>query len=262
MKKRILCCISILASVSLLVSCGAKAETDPDAPKPWAASSTGTSVTEAETEPTRQEELSTLAALEANELGITLPDGIVASDILAAEQMLWNTCFYTPLPEDASGTDAIAFITDGAVPWGLLRIYDAADPEHIHGAVEQHSVETEPDPLEQFPEMYYTAEDSVMAFLIKEVFGVLSDDVPQGEGYYRQDGLWYFNSLPTGEGGYETHIRACQTLGDGRYRLTAERQQKQEDESLAHARSAFVVVEPVDEEPLRYLRILSIEPFE
>ncbi len=254
--------MALAVCVSLCAGCGATTQTDPDAPKPWAASSTEAVSAEAETAFTHQEELSTLAALEASELGITLPDGMTAADIIAAEQMLWNTCFFTPLPEGASAEEAIAFITDGAVPWGLLRIYDAADPGHTHGAVEQLSVETEPDPLEQFPDLYYKAEDAVMTFLLGDIFGVEPDEAPDGEGYYRQDGFWYFNSLPTGEGGYETHIRACQTLGDGRFRLTAELQQKQEDESLAHARSAFVLIEPVEQEGLRFLKILSIEPFE
>ena len=101
-----------------------------------------------------------------------------------------------------------------------------------------------------------------MDFLLRDVFGVQDSELPDGEGYYCLDGVWYFQALPTGAGGYETHIHACQTLEDGRYRLTAELQQRQEDETLAHVRSAFVVVEPVRGENLRFFRICSTEPFE
>ena len=261
MKKKICLLLCGILCMSVFAGCGGK-KTETDGPKPWAA--TGTAVqTEAETETTRQEEMSTLAALELDESSITLPAGIYAADIEKLETVLWRAFFFRDQDfKKASTEDALAYIADSAMPWGLRYIYDTFDPAHTHGEYEQLSVETDPDPKELFPDMYFRADESVMTFLLEDVFGVKPDTAFETESAYFADGSWYFNNLPTGMTQNKTQIRACQIVDEGHYRLTAELLLAANEEETEHEASAFVDILLHENEGERYWQILNVETFE
>ena len=62
--------------------------------------------------------------------------------------------------------------------------------------------------------------------------------------------------------GFETHVRACQTLGEGHYRLTTELLIAEDEETFTHSRSAFVDVSIAEQDGLRFWKIERVEPFE
>ena len=262
MKKLCILFLAVLLFV-LPAGCAGKQETD-DGPKPWAAPSGAVTVAETTEEWTKQEEMSTLAALENDGASITLPQGVTPADIEQAEKAFWMAFFYTPLEPSpiAAAQDVLPYLTNGAVPWGLLYLYDTFDPAHTHGAYEKLSVETQPDPRGMFPDEYYKADESVLFFLFSDVFGARPDWTFAAEGYYVEDGFGYFTCLPTGIEGFETHVRACQTLSEGHYRLTLELLIAEDETSFTHARSSFVDASIVETDDLRYWKIERVEPFE
>ena len=238
-------------------------KTPDDGPKPWAAPSTKATTTEPTTEWTKQAEMPTLAALETDSASITLPQGVTAADITVLEQALWMQFFYHELTASPARTqDVLPYLTNGAVPWGLFYLYDAFDPQHTHGEYEQLFVVDAPDPLSQFPDAYYKVDETVLRFLLADVFHVQPDLTVADEGFYFRDGFGYFNCLPTGLEGYETHIRACQTLPEGRLRITAELMIAEDVDSFAHARSAFLEGSIIEKDNLRFWQIDRVEPFE
>ena len=243
--------------------CAGKKLTD-DGPKPWAAPSGAAENAETTAEWTKQEEMETLAAIETDESSITLPQGVTAADVGQAEKAMWMAFFYTPLEPTpiATAKEVLPYLTNGAVPWGLLYLYDAFDPAHTHGEYEKLSVADEPDPQELFPDEYYKVDESVLFFLFSDVFGARPDWTFSSEGYYAQDGFGYFTCLPTGIEGFETHVRACQTLSEGHYRLTLELLIAEDEETYVHSRSSFVDASIVEADGLRYWRIERVEPFE
>ena len=243
--------------------CAGKKLTD-DGPKPWAAPSGAAENAETTAEWTKQEEMETLAAFETDESSITLPQGVTAADVGQAEKAMWMAFFYTPLEPTpiATAKEVLPYLTNGAVPWGLLYLYDAFDPAHTHGEYEKLSVADEPDPQELFPDEYYKVDESVLFFLFSDVFGARPDWTFSSEGYYAQDGFGYFTCLPTGIEDFETHVRACQTLSEGHYRLTLELLIAEDEETYVHSRSSFVDASIVEADGLRYWRIERVEPFE
>ena len=62
--------------------------------------------------------------------------------------------------------------------------------------------------------------------------------------------------------GFETHVRACQTLSEGHYRLTLELLIAEDEETYVHSRSSFVDASIVEADGLRYWKIERVEPFE
>ena len=260
-KLRILYIIAALAI--LLCGCAGQKTVD-DGPKPWAAPSTQADQTQAQTEWTKQAEMSTLAMLETDGASITLPQGVTAADVEQLEHALWMPFFYHALTPDpvATAQDVLPYLTNGAVPWGLFYLYDTFDPAHTHGEYEKLSVVEKPDPLAQFPDEYYRVDQTVLQFLFGDVFQVRTDLTFADDGYYFADGFGYFNCLPTGMEGYETHVRACQTASDGQYRITAELLIAQDAETMSHAASAFVDASVVEKDGLRYWAIHQVEPFE
>lgn len=262
MKK--LCILFILGLVSaLLTGCGSQKPTD-DGPKPWAAPATEKATAEAQTEWTKSAEMPTLAALETQENGITLPQGMTAADIQQLEKALWMQFFYVALEPDpvATAQDVLPYLANSAVPWGLFYLYDTFDPAHMHGAYEKLSVEDAPDPRGLFPDEYYRVDQTVLQFLFADVFQARPDWTFSTESYYFEDGFGYFICLPTGLEGYETHIRACQSLGEGQYRLTAELQIAEGEDVFSHAASAFIDVSIIEKDGLRFWSITRVEPFE
>ena len=261
--KRIRIPVLLLALLVLLSGCAGKKKTD-DGPKPWAAPSTQATTAETQTEPTRQEELSTLAALETNTGSVTLPKGVTAADVEALEKALWVQFFYNPLEPQPVATvkDVLPYLTNGTVPWGLFYIYDTFDPAHTHGKYEKLSVLDAPDPCGQFPDEYYKVDESVLQFLFGDVIHLRPDWTYSAEGYYYDNGFGYFTSLPTGLEGYETHIRAFQTLESGQNRLTAELLVADGENTMRHAASAFVDVTVEEKDGLRWWSISRVEPFE
>ena len=243
--------------------CAGKKLTD-DGPKPWAAPSGAAENVETTAEWTKQEEMETLAAFETDESSITLPQGVTAADVEQAEKAMWMAFFYTPLEPSpiATAKEVLPYLTNGAVPWGLLYLYDAFDPAHTHGEYEKLSAADEPDPQALFPDEYYKVDESVLFFLFSDVFGARPDWTFSSEGYYAQDGFGYFTCLPTGIEGFETHVRACQTLREGHYRLTLELLIAEDEETYVHSRSSFVDASIVEADGLRYWRIERVEPFE
>ena len=99
-------------------------------------------------------------------------------------------------------------------------------------------------------------------FLFSDVFGARPDWTFAAEGYYVQDGFGYFTCLPTGVDGLETHVRACQLLSEGRYRLTLEEMIAEDADVFVHARSSFVDASIAESDGLRYWKITRVEPFE
>ena len=261
--KKISILIIVMVLVVLTAGCGGKQTAD-DGPRPWAAPSTEQAAAETQTEWTKSEELPTLAALEADEIGITLPQGVTAADIRQLEKALWMQFFYTPLEPDgvATAQDVLPYLANSAVPWGLFYIYDTFDPAHVHGDYEKLSVVDAPDPRGLFPDEYYKVDETVLLFLYGDVFGVQPDFAFSTDGYYFEDGFGYFVCLPTGLEGYETHIRACQTIAEGQYRVTAELQIAEDEDAFSHAASAFVDVSLAEKDGLRFWTITRVEPFE
>lgn len=256
--------VFLIALFTLLpAGCMREEQTD-DGPKPWAAPSGATAKVETTAERTTQEEMPTLAEFTTDESSITLPAGVTAADVAQAEQALWMAFFYTPLEPSpiATAQDVLPYLTNGAVPWGLLYLYDTFDPAHTHGAYEKLSVADKPDPRELFPDEYYKVDESVLLFLFGDVFGVRPDLTFSAEGYYAEDGYGYFTCLPTGIEGFRTVVRACQTLSEGQYRLTLELLIAENEEEYAHSRSSFVDAAIVDADGLRYWKIERVEPFE
>ena len=148
-------CILLMACLLCVLPAGcAKEKPADDGPKPWAAPTGATSAAETTEAWTKQEEMETLAALENDGASITLPEGVTAADIEQAEQAFWMAFFYTPLEPSpiATAKDVLPYLTNGAVPWGLLYLYDTFDPAHTHGAYEKLSVADEPDPQALFPD--------------------------------------------------------------------------------------------------------------
>ena len=260
MRKIVCVALCIFLCCTVFAGCGEQAVDD--APKPWAATGEAAQ-TAPETETTQREELSTLAALNTDDASITLPSGVTGQDVTQMQKVLWRAFFFRDFDvRMATSVDVLPFLTDGASPWGLQSIYDTFDAAHLHGEYEQLSVETEPDPLGLFPDMYYRVDASVMDFLFRGVFGVEADETLETDGAYCADGVWYLNSLPTGVIKSETVLHAWQTLDDGQYRLTAELLQADEDGEMVHARSAFVDVRRADEDGVRVWQILKVETFE
>lgn len=264
MEMKKICILFILAMLAaVLTACGTKQAAD-DGPRPWAAPSTKEAAAETQTEWTKSEELPTLAALEADEIGITLPQGVTAADIRQLEHALWMQFFYTPLNPDpvATAQDVLPYLTNGTVPWGILYMYDTFDPAHVHGGYEKLSVADAPDPRGLFPDAYYKVDQTVLQFLFGDVFGVRPDWTFSTDAWYFEDGFGYFTCLPTGLEAYETHVRACQTIGENRYRITAELQIAEGEDEFSHAASAFVEVSLAEKDGLRYWTIARVEPFE
>lgn len=261
--KKLLALLLICLLAVLPAGCGSEQQTD-DGPKPWAAPS-GVSEPEKTTEEwTKQEEMETLAALETDDASITLPAGVTAADVEQAEKAMWMAFFYTPLEPSpvATAQDVLPFLTNGAVPWGLLYIYDTFDPAHTHGEYVKLSAADEPDPQALFPDEYYKVDKSVMAFLFADVFGARPDWTFSAQGYYADEEYAYFVNMPTGIEGFETHVRACQTLSEGHYRLTLELLIADNEEEYVHSRSSFVDASIVGQDDLRYWKIERVEPFE
>ena len=260
MRKGFCVVLCILLCCAVLFGCGKQASDD--GPKPWAATGT-VPETVAETETTRQEEMSTLAALETDSASITLPQGVTAQDVTRIETVLWRAFFFRDQDfAKASAADVLYYLADSATPWGLRYIYDTFDEAHSHGEYEQLSVETDPDPLEKFPDLYYRVDGSVMDFLFQEVFGVEPDETLETDGAYCADGVWYFNSLATGMVQNETVLHAWQTLGDNHYRLTAELLQTTAEGDMEHEASSFVEICLRETDDLRVWQIMKIETFE
>ena len=263
MKK--LCILFLVCLLAVLpAGCAKEEKRVDDGPKPWAAPTGATTAAETTEEWTKQQEMETLAALENDGASITLPDGVTAADIEQAEKAFWMAFFYTPLEPSpvATAQGVLPYLTNGAVPWGLLYLYDTFDPAHTHGAYEKLSVADEPDPQALFPDEYYKVDESVLFFLFSDVFGARPDWTVSTDGYYFDDGYGYFTSLPTGIEGFETHVRACQTISEGHYRLTLELLIADNEEQYAHSRSSFIDASIVDADGLRYWRIERVEPFE
>ena len=260
MRKLFLAGLSVLLCCAVLTGCG-KPET-PEDERPWAATGVVKETAE-ETETTRQEEMSTLASLDNSGVSITLPPGVTAQDVDTMQTVLWRAFFYHDCDFTAASTaDVLPFLADSAVPWGLRYIYDTVDPAHTHGEYEQLSVETDPDPLSLFPDLYYRVDGSVMEFLLRDVFGVKPDETVQTDFAYCADGVWYFNSLATGLEGNETVLHAWQTLGENHYRLTAELLLAQNETEMTHEKSAFVEISLHEVDGLRVWQIMNIETFE
>ena len=258
--RKIVCILLCVLYCAGLSACG-QPETN-DAPKPWAATGT-TREPEKEAETTRREELSTLAALETDDAAITLPSGVTAQDVTRMQTALWRAFFFRDQDfAEAKAADVLPYLADSATPWGLRYIYDTFDPAHTHGDYEQLSVETDPDPLSRFPDLYYRVDGGVMDFLFRDVFGVEPDETVQTDGAYCADGVWYFNSLATGMTENETVIHAWQTLGDRQYRLTAELLLADSEGEKTHEASAFVEIRPADAGELRVWQIVRVETFE
>lgn len=262
MKKLYMLLLILLLAV-LPAGCAQEKPTE-DGPKPWAAPSGATAAAETTEAWTKQEELSTLAALENDGSSITLPAGVTGADVEQAEKAFWMAFFYTPLEPSpvATAQDVLPYLTNGAVPWGLLYLYDTFDPAHTHGEYEKLSVADEPDPRELFPDEYYKVDESVLFFLFSDVFGARPDWTVSTEGYYAEDGFGYFTSLPTGIEGFKAHVRACQVLSEGHYRLTLELLIADNEETYVHSRSSFVDAAIADADGLRYWKIERVEPFE
>ena len=261
--KKLLILFLICLFALLPAGCGAEQEVD-EGPKPWAASSDATAAAETTEAWTKQEEMETLATFVTDESSITLPVGVTGADVEQAEQAFWMAFFYTPLEPSpvATAQDVLPYLTNGAVPWGLTYLYDTFDPQHTHGEYVKLSVADEPDPQELFPDEYFKVDESVLAFLFADVFGARPDWTFSAEGYYAQDGFGYFTCLPTGIEGFETHVRACQTLSEGHYRLTLELLIAEDEETFLHSRSSFVDASIVEADGLRYWKIERVEPFE
>ena len=260
MKKTICAVLCTALCCAGLAGCGQQ-ET-PDVPKPWAA--TGEAVqTAAQIETTQRGELSTLAMLDSDDASITLPVGVTVQDVTQLQKVIWRAFFFRDADfHTAEAADVLPYLTDGATPWGLQYIYDTYDPAHLHGEYEQLSVESDPDPLERFPDVYYRVDGSVMDFLMNGVFGVEPDETLQTDGAYCADGVWYFNSLATGMTTNETVLHAWQTIGENHFRLTVELLQADAEGEMTHERSAFIDVRRTDEDGVRVWQVMKIETFE
>lgn len=260
-RAKIFLCAALAAVLLFYAGCG-KEQAD-DAPKPWAATSGAAKAVQSTTETTRSPELSTMAVLETDGASITLPMGVTAADIAQLEAMLWPHFFYVDYNSaDASVQDAMEYITDGSVPWGLPRIYDTLDPGAVHGTYEQLSVLTDPDPRELFPDAYYKVDAAVVDFLLQDVLHCTPDSRVRTDAFYAEGAYYYFRCLATGVQPTEAHVRACQTLENGHYRITAELMSAAPDSEPVHEKSAFLEVSIVRTGTLRHWTIYSVETFE
>lgn len=254
-------CMTLALILLLYAGCG-KQQSE-DTPKPWAVTSGMTKETVAPTETTHSVELPTMETLETDGASITLPMGVTAADIATLEEMLWSRFFYVDYDSTQADVEsAMAYITDGYAPWGLQRIYDVLDPEATHGTYEQLSVETDPDPRGLFPETYYKADAAVAEFLLEDVLHCTPNRHVRTESFYADGEFYYFGCLPTGLTPTETHVRACQTLENGHYRITAELMSQTPDGEPTHEKSAFLEVSIVRTGTLRHWTVYSVETFE
>ena len=255
------CALCLAAAFTLLAGC--TKEVVDDGPKPWAASSTSAVQDVPETEFTHEEELETVEALTLDASAITLPQAVSAADIEQLEQTLWMQMFYADYDcTNAETIDAMQFVTDGSVPWGLWYLYDASDPLHQHGEYEKLSVVDNPDPRGEIPDEYYKVDAAVVDFLMTDVLHGKADPDAAGDGWYRDGDFWYFRCLATGMEGYSVQVHACQTLENGHYRITAELLNADYDAEPEHERSAFLETDIEEKDGLRYWTIYNIETFE
>lgn len=254
-------CVTLAMTLLFYVGCGKQsAENEP---KPWAVTDGVTKVVKATTETTHSAELPTMEVLDTDGASITLPMGVTAADIATLETMLWARFFYVDYDSTRADVEsAMAYITDGYAPWGLQRIYDVLDPEATHGTYEQLSVETDPDPRGLFPDTYYKVDAAVIDFLLDGVLHCAPNRHVRTDNFYAEGEFYYLGCLPTGLTPTETHIRACQTLDNGHYRITAELMSQTPDGEPVHEKSAFLEVSIAQTGALRHWTVYSVETFE
>ncbi|MDD6061258.1 MAG: hypothetical protein PUB99_01425 [Oscillospiraceae bacterium] len=260
-RAKIFLCAALAVILLFYAGCG-KRQTEEE-PRPWAVSSTNAKPTETPTETTRSAELPTMETLETDGTSITLPMGVSAADIAQLEAMLWPHFFYVDYDStDADVQDAMEYITDGSVPWGLQRVYDTLDPDASHGTYEQLSVETDPDPRSLFPDTYYKVDAAVVDFLLEDVLHCTPDSRVRTDAFYAEGDYYYFRCLATGVQPTEAHVRACQTLENGHYRITAELMTADPDSEPSHLKSAFLEVSIARTGALRHWTVYNVETFE
>lgn len=232
--------------------------------RPWATAGETAQRKIPEEEYTHSEELVTLETLITDDSTITLPLGVTADDITKLESILWEPFFYADYNNESdSMEEAMRYIGDYARPLGLMEIYDKLDPEHTHGEYELVSIVDEPDPMELFPDEYYKVDASVIDFLVEDVFQNVSNHRLRTDNFYCRGDYFYMNFLPSGVTPVEAHVRACQSLDNGHYRLTVESFILDEltDEPI-HNKSAFIEAAIVQTGNLRHWTIFSVETFE
>lgn len=242
--------------------CACEKNSGDDGPKPWAAPSDA-ETKQSETETTRSEELETLEEITAADGEITLPAGIKQEDIAKLERMIWSGFFDAGYDrETAKAKDVMRFIAIDNLPIGIFYILQTTDPDGKLGICEQKYVDTEKDPKGLFGFSYFKIEEKVIEFLFREIFGVNIDKSLQNDFYYIEDGFWYFCCDPTGLDDTVTKARACQTLGDGMYRITMENLYRDMDGSTEHISSAFVDAKLSERDGVRYWELYKVEAFE
>lgn len=259
MGKKIIC---LLTAATLFLLCACEKKTGDDGPKPWAAPSTQTAVTQ-ETEATRQEEMETMEAMTEKVGNITLPMGVKATDIELLEKIIWAQFFVLEFDrETATPEETMYYLSSDNVSLGIFFILKNVDPDGKLGTCEQIYISEKADPKDKFGFTYFKIEESAVDFLLTDMFGVKADHNLQTDYYYNENGYWYFCCDPAGVEGYETHARACQTLENGHYRITMENIYQDMDGASEHAGSAFVEAAVREKDGFRYWEIYKVETFE